>query len=134
MALILIVLVLIYGILFYDYVPTGKVISDNVEYKLPSEIAKELEEFSVEENAPLNIVYELTATDLTGFKQGKNNPFASLQTNNTVEQNGNKSSGSTTNSNNSAENSTTNTNSTNSNTQTETGVPKGTFFDNGTTK
>ena len=126
MALILIVLILAFGILFYDYFPTGKVIPDNVEYKLPDEIAKELEEFSVEETAPLNIVYEVTATDLTGYEKGKINPFAASTTSAT-EENGN-------NTNTSANSGTSNTNTTNSNTTTETGVPKGTFFENGTTK
>lgn len=137
MTLILIVLILAFGILFYDYVPTGKVIPNNVEYKLPDEIAKELEEFNVEENAPLNIVYEVTATDLTGYEKGKINPFASSTAGTTDDNGNNKSSGGTssgTNNSTSANSSTSNTNTNNSNTTTESGVPKGTYFDNGTTK
>jgi len=129
MLLIIIVLVLVFGILFYDYVPVAKVIPNSIQYKIPEEIAKELGEFNVEENAPLNIVYEVTATDLTGYEKGKINPFASSAVSSEEENGNNSNTGSS-----SSGKSTTSTNATNSSTTTETGVPKGTFFDNGTTK
>ena len=119
MGLTLIVLILVFGILFYDYVPIGKFIPDNVNYKMPEEIAKELEEFSSEETAPLNIVYEVSARDLTGYEKGKVNPYAfASSANENIE--GNETS--------------TTTGDTTTTTTTNTTVPKGNFFDNGTTK
>ena len=122
MILLLIVLLLVFGIVFYDYIPTGKVIPNKIEYKIPDEIARELEEFDIEENSPTNIVYEITATDLTDYEKGKINPFAATASNNVT----NNNTTNNTNSNN------TSTNSNNSGSSSD--VPTGNFFNTGSTK
>ena len=132
MILLLIVLILVFGIAFYDYIPSGKIIPNKVNYETPTEIAKELKEFSVEENAPLNIVYEVQGSDMAGYNKGKVNPYATLSPNNVTGNNtvsGDSTSGNT----GTSTNTNTNTNTTNTDT-TNSNVPKGTFFENGTTK
>lgn len=108
--LLVIVVCLVFGVLFYDYIPTNKVVPSTVEaYKTSNTIKDEINQ-EIVDYPKQNITLEITDSDLTLRKQdnsydsGKANPFAATPTsidgnttNNTV--NTNTSGGSTTNTN-----------------------------------
>lgn len=80
--LLLIVIALVLGILFYEYIPTNKTVPAKIEeYTLPQEVKNELEGSMVEEQ---NIVrtYYIDSSDLSiyeasnDYDKGKANPFA----------------------------------------------------------
>ncbi len=82
--LLLIVVGLVLGILFYEYNPSKKKIPTQVaEYQFPKEMQEELEE-TLEETKSQNIVktYRIDASDLklyertNDYNKGKANPFA----------------------------------------------------------
>ena len=117
--LLCIAIVLILGILFYDYIPTNRVIPEKEAYYTPENVKTEINE-QITEMEKVEISYEITDADLSVYKQtssykpGKPDPFSLTETNdNAVGENDNTTdttgNGTTTNS---------NTNSTN------------TFFDN----
>ena len=80
--LLLIVVALVLGIIFYDYIPTNKTVPAKIEeYTLPQEVQTELDESMSEEQ---NIVrtYYIDSSDLSiyeatnDYDKGKANPFA----------------------------------------------------------
>ncbi len=84
--LLIIAIVLILGIVFYEYTPTTKKVPSKVsEYTLPEEMVKELEE-TIESAETQNIIqtYRVTSEDLYNAKiyneydSGKINPFESI--------------------------------------------------------
>ena len=118
--LILIAIILVLGILFYDYIPSNKTVPIKIQaYTMPEEIKEELDEAIPEEQ---NIVrtYYIDSTDLNTYEatndydKGKANPFAQYKkvendSSNTTGNNNN------TNSNNNTSNNTTNNNQNNTN-------------------
>ena len=131
---------LILGVVFYDYIPTNKVIPSQVQaYQTSNTIKDEISQ-GVSNYEAGNYVFEITDSDLSLYRQsdsydpGKANPFASsalsenTTTNTTTEgtntgnttSNGNtsnnSSSGTSNQSNNSSNNSNSNNNSSNSST------------------
>lgn len=101
--LLSIAILLILGILFYDYIPINKVIPQKEAYTTPNEIKKELDE-AITETEKVEVTYEVTDSDLNIYKQsgsyteGKANPFM-LETTNENTSNENTSDGGYTNSN-----------------------------------
>lgn len=92
---------LILGVIFYDYIPTNKVVPSTVEaYKTSNTIKDEITQ-EIAEYPKQNISFEITDSDLTLYKQDKNydqgkaNPFAVISssaqgnTTNTIENNTN---------------------------------------------
>ena len=78
--LLSIAILLILGILFYDYIPMNKVIPQKEAYTTPNDVQKELEE-AITETEKVEVTYEVTDSDLNIYKQsgsyaeGKANPF-----------------------------------------------------------
>lgn len=118
--LLILAIVLVLGVFFYNYIPMNKVVPKIEKYEVPNNIKEELEE-SVEEQedgmAP--IVREINGSDLNlyektkDYQKGKVNPFADTSsgneaTGNTTTQNGNN----TNNNNNSNANNSGNNNNT----------------------
>lgn len=101
--LLSIAILLILGILFYDYIPINKVIPQKEAYTTPNDIKKELDE-AITETEKVEVTYEVTDSDLNIYKQsgsyteGKANPFM-LETTNENTSNENTSDGGYTNSN-----------------------------------
>ncbi len=101
--LLCLAIILILGILLYDYVPIAKVIPEEVSYTTPENIQKEIaEEDTVE---PVIYTYEVQAEDLNTYKRtqeyqaGKANPFSDINSQPAQEtQNGTSSNGGTSNS------------------------------------
>lgn len=137
MILLLIAIVLIFGVLFYEYIPLSKTIPNKVTYQIPEEIANEIAGAKVEESSPVNVIYQIDESELkmyqrtNNYKAGKVNPFASVAgdttgTNETSSGNSNTNS-STNNSGTSSSNNNSTSSSTNSNST-------GTYFNNTGTK
>ena len=127
--LLTLAIILLLGVLLYEYVPMNKVIPETVTYTATDETRKAIEEQSAHDDGTVVLSYEVTSTDLKNYKKvndykaGRKNPFSTVNTGSTSStgtNNGNTgtagNNSSTTNSNN-ENNSTTNnqTNGANSN-------------------
>lgn len=99
---------LVLAVIFYNYIPVNKVIPSNVEAYQTSETIKNEVNEEIVEYPKQNIVFEITDSDLTLYKQtksyvpGKSNPFKDLGSgtsnseNNTNIENGNSDNSNTT--------------------------------------
>ena len=82
--LLCVAILLILGVLFYDYNPIGKVVPNKIAYTVPEDIKDDLEEENIieEELVMQNIIYKVEGSDLNIYKKsnsynpGKANPFA----------------------------------------------------------
>lgn len=81
MLLLCIAIILMLGILLYDYIPTNKVIPSKEAYETPENVKIEINEQLVEMEKT-EISYEITDSDLNIYKQtssykpGKKDPFS----------------------------------------------------------
>ena len=112
--LLCLAIILILGVLLYEYVPTNKVIPEKVSYVTPEKVKEELNKAD-SANIITTYEYNVEASDLNNYKRvsdyvpGKQNPFSSYnagQTQTTGGENTSTGSSSTTtgNSSNSANN------------------------------
>lgn len=124
MILLCVAIVLVLGVIFYDSIPSNKVVPNKLSaYTTPENVVTEINETITEMNK-VEVTYEIKGSDLTLYKQthsykpGKPDPFSASTSTNTSNPNG--GSATNTNKNNVGGNATTNTdpNST------------GTFFNN----
>lgn len=110
MLLICLAIILVLGILLYEYVPASKTMPNEVSYTTPSDVKEELLSSTDVDDSQIIVTYEVNQDDLNNYKKvqnykpGKANPFASGETadssNATNTTNGNSSNSSTGNSNN----------------------------------
>lgn len=81
MLLLCVAILLILGVLFYDYIPSNKVVPSKIAYSTPENIQEEINEEVIEANKT-KITYEVTDADLNIYKQsnsyvpGKRDPFS----------------------------------------------------------
>jgi len=82
--LLCIAILLVLGILFYDYNPINKVVPNKIAYTVPEDIKNELEEENLQNTfAVENKTYTIEGSDLNIYKKSnsynpsKVNPFAS---------------------------------------------------------
>ena len=81
MLLLCIAIILILGILFYDYIPNNKVIPAKEAYSTPNDVKEEIAE-QITQVEKTEISYEITDSDLSVYKQessykpGKADPFS----------------------------------------------------------
>ena len=87
MLLLILAILLVLGIFFYDYIPMNKVVPKIEPYEAPDNIKKELEEsINDTQNTMAPIVYEITDKDLNlyektkDYQKGKVNPFGNAIT------------------------------------------------------
>ena len=79
--LLSVAILLILGILFYDYIPINKEVPQRQAYITPQNVKEEIDE-SITESEKIEVTYEVTDADLNIHKQetstseGKANPFA----------------------------------------------------------
>ncbi len=135
--LLSVAILLILGILFYDYIPINRVIPEREAYVTPDNVLQELSE-SITETEKVEVTYEVTDSDLNVYKQtgsyteGKVNPFALEETNTNTNTESNSDNNNNSNNNNNNNGSNSNNNGTNENTNNgETPVDEnstGTFF------
>ena len=81
MLLLCVAIVLVFGVIFYDYIPTNKAVPNKLEaYVTPENIQEEIDEEIMEMNK-IEVSYEITESDLDLYKQthsytpGKRDPF-----------------------------------------------------------
>lgn len=89
MFLLCIAIILVFGIVFYNYIPMNKVVPNKVAYNVPEEVRTELESnISVEEIKPEPITYSVTSEDLKTYEasgdypRGNPNPFQAYTSSN----------------------------------------------------
>lgn len=137
--LLCLAIILILGLLLYDYVPMSKVVPEPVSYTTPEEVEEELLSAGGVDESQIVMTYQIDSTDLNNYKRiqdykpGKTNPFSFYETGTTGENttNNNSSNGSSNgNSTTSSNNSSTTTNNTSDNTSTS----GGTYFQDKGTK
>ena len=126
--LLCLAIILILGILLYEYAPMSKTVPNPVSYITPEEVQQELSSSSDVDNSQIIMTYEVDSTDLNNYERindyqpGKANPFSSYATNgeNTTTS-GSATGGNSTSSGNSTTNSSSNSGSSTSNTTTSGG-------------
>ena len=140
MLLLCLAIILILGVILYEYVPSNKILPEEVSYVTPQNIKEELKNSDSIEEDKVILTYEIDESDLTNYqkikdyKPGKVNPFSTYEekTEENQTQNGqnttNNNSGSTNSDNSSSTGGSTQNSVKNTNTSTE-----GTYFpDKGT--
>lgn len=84
--LLCLAIILLLGILLYDYVPITKTIPNPVSYTTPDNVKQELADTTAIDEEKIIMTYEVDATDLNNYKTiqnykpGKANPFSSFET------------------------------------------------------
>lgn len=84
--LLCLAIILVLGILLYEYVPVSKTIPNEVSYTTPEEVKEELLTSSDIDENQIVMTYEIDSTDLNNYKKiqnykpGKANPFSSYET------------------------------------------------------
>ena len=82
MLLLLAAIVLGLGVLFYDYIPSSKVVPTVLEYKTPSDIKEELSETITNNTEEVLVTYQVDSKDLKVYEKTKDynagnpNPFS----------------------------------------------------------
>ncbi|MBD9159405.1 MAG: hypothetical protein EGQ16_06220 [Clostridiales bacterium] len=109
MLLICLAIILVLGILLYEYVPASKTMPNEVSYTTPSDVKEELLSSADVDDSQIIVTYEVNQDDLNNYKKvqnykpGKANPFdsgeATDSSNATNTTNGNSSAGNSNNGN-----------------------------------
>ena len=134
MLLLCLAIILILGVLLYEYVPSNKIIPEEVSYTTPQNIQEELSKSEDVENDQVILTYSIDATDLNNYERinsyvpGKTNPFSSYDISSSNGQDNGNGSSSGTNNNTSTNGSNNSGSSTNTTEDTNTGY----FPDKGT--
>ena len=135
--LLCLAIILLLGILLYNYVPMNKTIPNPVSYSTPENVKQELAQSQGVDEDKVIMTYEVDATDLNNYKKiqdykpGKANPFSSYEAGDANGDNSNEN-----NSNNKSNNNTTNNNSQSSSnsSNSDNNTSGGKFFQNKGTK
>lgn len=128
--LLCLAIIVVLGLLLYDYVPMAKVVPEPVSYTTPEDVKEELVQAGEVDDNQVIMTYEVNSSDLNNYEKiknynpGKANPFSSYQSQ--TNENGNATDGNTTSTTGSTKN-TTNAN-TNSNTTTNNSSSSGGHF------
>ena len=129
--LLCLAIILILGVILYEYVPSNKILPEEVSYVTPQNIKEELKNSDSIEEDKVILTYEIDESDLTNYqkikdyKPGKVNPFSTYEekTEENQTQNGqnttNNNSGSTNSDNSSSTGGSTQNSVQNTNTSTE---------------
>lgn len=138
MLLLCLAIILILGVLLYEYVPSNKIIPEEVSYTTPEEVKEELSKGENVEDEQVILTYSIDATDLNNYERinsyvpGKTNPFSSYDTSSTNGEE-NNSNGSTSGSNSNANsNSSSGSNNSGSSSSSTDDTNTGYFPDKGT--
>lgn len=114
MLLLCLAIILVLGVLLYDYVPMAKVIPEAISYTTPENVTNGLQQAGGVDESQVILTYEVDSTDLNNYKKvrsykaGKTNPFSSYETTgeNTTNSTSGTTSGNTTSSNSTSNNTT----------------------------
>lgn len=128
--LLCLAIIVVLGLLLYDYVPMTKVVPEPVSYTTPEDVKEELVQAGEVDDNQVIMTYEVNSSDLNNYEKiknynpGKANPFSSYQSQ--TNENENATDGNTTSTTGSTKD-TTNAN-TNSNTTTNNSSSSGGHF------
>ncbi len=121
--LVCLVMMLLFAVVLYEYIPNRKVVAEVVKYSASEEVEQQLADNIDEENNEVVLTYEVTSSALDNYETineyvpRKDNPFAAVSTSDETGSSGNSgSTGNTAKPNNSTTNSTTSNSTTNDNT------------------
>ena len=84
--LLCLAIILVLGILLYEYVPMTKTVPNSVSYTTPADVKEELAASEDVDENKIIMTYEINSTDLNNYKKiqdykpGKANPFSSYDT------------------------------------------------------
>ena len=84
--LLCLAIILLLGILLYEYVPMSKTVPNPVSYTTQEDVQQELASSSDVDNSQIILTYEVDSTDLNNYERindyqpGKANPFSSYET------------------------------------------------------
>ena len=84
--LLCLAIILVLGILLYDYVPISKTVPNQVAYTTPEDVKQELLQSGALDESEVIMTYEVNNEDLNNYrsvkdyKPGKANPFSSYET------------------------------------------------------
>lgn len=82
--LLALAIILILGVILYEYIPFNKIIPESVSYITPEKVQQELQTEDNIDESEVVITYKIDATDLNNYKKiqeyvpGKKNPFAEV--------------------------------------------------------
>lgn len=125
--LLCLAIILVLGVLLYEYIPNDKIIPEAVAYITPESVKEELNNAETVDESQIIRTYTLDSTDLNNYKRvdsyvpGKPNPFSSYQTNGQASNQGSGTGSSGTSSGTSNNNSNSNNNSSTSTTNSSSG-------------
>lgn len=91
--LLCLAIILVLGVLLYEYVPSNKIIPEKVSYTTPENVKEELNKTDGVDEEEIIMEYKVEASDLNNYKKvsdyvpGKPNPFSSYNTETTNGQN-----------------------------------------------
>ena len=83
-------IILILGVLLYEYVPSNKIIPEKVSYTTPEKIKTELQTDESVDSTEVVVTYQIDSTDLNNYRKineyvpGRKNPFESTKKENTT--------------------------------------------------
>ena len=86
MLLLCLAIILVLGVLLYEYVPSNKIVTDEVSYTTPEEVQEEISKGENVDDEEVILTYSIDATDLNNYERintyvpGKPNPFSSYDT------------------------------------------------------
>lgn len=93
--LLALAIILILGVILYEYVPANKIVPETLSYITPEKVQQELQSEEEVDDTEIVITYKIDSTDLNNYKRiqeyvpGKKNPFAvvpeEVEGNNTTE-------------------------------------------------
>lgn len=92
--LLCLAIILIVGIVFYEYIPVAKVVPEPVAYTTPEETKSQLLTTSTVDENQVVMTYEINSSDLNNYKKtqeykpGKANPFSTYTETETKDENG----------------------------------------------
>ena len=105
--LLCLAIILLLGVILYEYVPNNKVLPEKVAYVTPENVKEEINKSEGVDETSVVLTYQIDATDLNNYKRindyvpGKPNPFSSYKssTSGNVENSGSGNTGTSSNGN-----------------------------------
>ena len=86
--LLCLAIILLLGVILYDYVPTNKIVPEEITYSTSKEVKDELKSADEADADKVILTYTLDQTDLNNYQSindyrpGKTNPFSTYKTQN----------------------------------------------------
>ena len=138
--LLCLAIMLILGILLYEYVPITKTLPNEVSYTTPDNVKQELLSSSDVDDTQVIMTYEVNQEDLNNYRRvqdyvpGKANPFSSYESTDTNNDNNSSSNNNNNSSSNNSNGGSSSSSSSTSNNNNDSSSSGGQFFQNTGTK